>query len=156
MEDDEMYTSPFRKFLRRYLLVWIVAVAVLLVLYVIFLSPLSPFHRCTLIGCRDTLELTLSHEPTSPYTLLLTSSTGETRRITCTPGVASANSDNSAICRTGIVSIYRFTPSSVTVVITWPGESYSMSGDPVYDTFHPNGLFCPPICRLGKLSLDLP
>ncbi len=151
-----MYTSPIQKFLRRFVVIWLLAIVILLALYVIFLSPLSPLHQCTLIGCRDLLELKLSHEPTSTYTLLVTDPTGDTRRITCTPGLSSASSNGSAICRTGIVTIYQFSPAQVTVTITWQAGSYSVSGSPRYETFHPNGLFCPPRCRLGKLSLDLP
>ena len=151
-----MDASPLRKILRRFLVVWIVAVITLLVLYAIFFSPLSPLHSCSQIGCRDTLELNLGHGPISPYTILLTGPSGETRRVSCTPGEATASTDMSALCRTGIVSIYGFTPSTVTVTITWQGGSYTMSGTPSYDSFRPNGLFCPPTCRLGKLSVDLP
>lgn len=151
-----MDTTPQRRFLRRFLVVWIAAVSILIVLYAIFFSPLSPFHYCSQVGCRDTLELILSHEPTSPYTILLTSPSGETRRVSCTPGKASASTDMSAVCRTGIVSIYGFTPSIVSVTISWQGGSYSLNGTPGYDSFRPNGLFCPPTCRIGKLSLYLP
>ncbi len=151
-----MDTSPLRQFLRRFSVVWIVAVIILLALYTVFLSPLSPFYTCSQVGCRDTLKLTLSHEPTSPYTILLTGPSGETRRVSCSPGEAKASADMSALCRTGIVSIYGFTPSTVTVTITWQGGSYTMTGTPSYDSFRPNGLFCPPTCRLGKLSVNLP
>ncbi len=151
-----MYPTPVQKFLRRFLVGWIVIVIVLLVLYVIFLSPLSPFHMCTLMGCRDTLDLMLTHEPTSPYTIQLTSSTGETRQITCTPGKISMESDNSVICRTGIVTIYGFTPAKVAVEITWQDGSFKIDGTPTYKNFRPNGPFCAPTCRLGKLAVNLP
>ena len=151
-----MYTPPYSKLVRRLVVIWIVAVMLFAFVYGVFFSPISPFHACTLVGCRDTLELTLSHEPAGQYTLQLTNASGESRRITCTPGVSTATSDASAICRSGIVTIYGYAPASVTVDITWQGGYYDMSGVPVYETFHPNGLFCPPSCRLGKLRLELP
>jgi hypothetical protein len=152
----EMNTPPSRKLIRRIVIIWIVIIIIFALVYGLFFSPLSPFHRCTLMGCRDSLELTLSHEPPTQYTLLLTSSTGESRSVTCTPGETSAASDTSALCRTGIVTIYGFAPGDVTVSITWEGGSYSMRGSPVYQTFHPNGISCPPSCQSGRLSVELP
>lgn len=151
-----MYTSPFGKFLRRFLIIWIIAVVLVVVFLLIFVSPLSPFHTCTLIGCRDALQLSLTHEPPGQYSILLTSSTGETRSVTCAPGVNSASGAIEALCRTGSVIIYGFTPADVTVEITWQGGSYTTTGHPDYTSLHPNGLFCPPTCRLGKLSILLP
>jgi hypothetical protein len=151
-----MYSPPSRKLIRRIVIIWIVVIIILAMLYVLVISPLSPFHRCTLMGCRDSLKLTLSHEPPTQYTLLATSSTGASRSVTCTPGETSAASDTSTLCRTGIVTIYGFTPADVTVSITWQGGSYTMHGSPIYQAFRPNGIFCPPSCQLGRLSVELP
>ncbi len=152
-----MNTTPSGKFLQRFLIVWIIAVIFVVLFLFVFISPLSPFHACTLIGCRDTLQLKLAHEPLSQYTILLTSSSGETRSVTCSPGKISATNPTDAMCRTGIVSIYGFSPAEVTVQVTWQGGDYTTTnGHPEYTTFHPNGIFCPPACRLGKLSIELP
>jgi hypothetical protein len=151
-----MYPSPFQRFLRRFLVIWIVLVVIIGALFVIFLSPLSPFHRCTLMGCRDTLDLILTHEPPGQYTILLTSPSGEVRRLTCIPGQVSSQEELSALCRVGIVTLYGFVPSQVTVEVTWQAGSYTLSGSPSYQRFRPNGLFCPPACLLGKLSVNLP
>jgi hypothetical protein len=148
--------SPFQRFLRRFSVVWIIIFGVILGLFILFIAPLSPFHRCTLIGCQDTLELSLSHEPPSRYAVVVTASTGEARTITCTPSVVSAASDVSTLCRTGIITIYGFTPSQVTVDISWQGGNYSTNGRPTYETFRPNGIFCPPTCRLARLLLEVP
>ncbi len=151
-----MDVTPHRKFFRRFLVVWIAAVIILLAIFAIFFSPLSPFHYCSQVGCRDTLELTLSNEPNTPYTILLTSSTGDTRLVTCIPGEASASTDMSVVCRPGIVNIYGYTPTTVSVTVSWQGGYYDITGAPRYVSFRPNGLFCPPSCRLGKLSVVLP
>ncbi len=151
-----MYTPPYSRWIRCIVRIWIAVLVILAVVYGILLSPISPLHRCTLMGCRDTLELSLSHEPSSAYTVELTSSTGETRQITCTPGQISARSDTSARCRNGIVTFYGLSPAGVEIVITWQAGSYQVNGSPTYATFRPNGLFCPPSCRLGKLSVSLP
>jgi hypothetical protein len=151
-----MFTSRFHKFNRRLSMIGIVSLVVLLVLIGLFISPLSPFHMCTLIGCRDTLELTLSHEPTSPYTALFTSATGETRTFTCTPNQISAADDLSIFCRLGTITIYGFTPSYVSIEINWLNERYSASVQPSYEILRPNGLFCPPSCRVGKIRIELP
>ena len=151
-----MKMSPVQCFIRRYTVLWIAIFVLIMVVFILFLSPLSPFHRCTLIGCRGTLELTLSHEPPSQYSMTVTASTGETRTVTCTPGEIKADNDSASLCRTGIVTIYGFTPSQVTVDIGWEGGSYSTSARPVYETFRPNGIFCPPVCTLARLSLAMP
>ncbi len=151
-----MYTSPLERFLRHFLFVWVIAVVLVVIFLFIFVSPLSPFHQCTLIGCRDALDLTISREPHSEYTIKLTSNTGETRSVTCTPGTVSASGPIDALCRTGIVTVYGFSPAEVTVQITWQGGSYMVTKRPEYTTLHPNGIFCPPSCRLGKISLELP
>ncbi len=151
-----MYTKKYNIWIRRLFFAWIAVIVVLAVVYGIFLSPISPFHYCTLIGCRDTLELTFTHEPPTQYSILLTAQDGETRSLTCTPGESTAANGVSATCRKGIVTIYGFTPGKVAVDISWQGGSYSTTGNPDYRTFRPNGLFCPPACRLGKLTIAIP
>ncbi|HSB65240.1 MAG TPA: hypothetical protein VLD65_01600 [Anaerolineales bacterium] len=151
-----MYTPPSKKNIFRLAIVWIAAIIILALLYGIFLSPLSPFRQCTLIGCRDTLEISLAHEPPGQYSLVLTSSMGDIRRVVCLPGEISAVDDMSALCRAGIVTIYAFTPPDVTINISWSGGSYSTSAQPTYETIHPNGSSCPPACQIGKLSIALP
>jgi len=129
---------------------------IVILLVVVPTSPLSPLHMCTLIGCQDALELTFSREPPGQYSVQLTTSTGETRSVSCTNGEFSSADDTSYICKTGIISIYNFTPASVTVEIRWQGGSYTTSGQPTYTSFQPNGPSCPPTCRVGKMLVELP
>lgn len=151
-----MYMPAYRKIIRILFFAWIVIVVVVAMIYGIFLSPISPFHKCTLMGCRDTLELTFTHEPPQRYTILLKSPAGDTRTITCNTGEITPAAGMSSICRVGIVTVYGFTPKDLTVEVTWQGGSYTTTGRPSYAAFRPNGLFCPPSCQLGKLTLEIP
>ena len=151
-----MYPPAKAKFFRTLIIIWIAVVILAALVYGLFFSPLSPFHQCTLIGCRDTLELSLSHEPNVQYSILLTSQDGTTRNITCTPGSNTASGDATAICRTGIVTVYGFAPKSVNVEISWKGGNYTTYTSPSYAPFRPNGPFCLPECRLGRVFIQLP
>ena len=135
--------------------------AILLVLLLAFLaSPFSPTHLCTLMSCLDSLELTLKAEPPHEYTVkVIATSSGETRRVTCVPGESRASypdvTTEAAICDQGKVTFLAFAPEEVSVQVTWQGGNYNATGQPTYDSFRPNGRFCPPICQQGKLQVDL-
>ncbi len=134
----------------------ILVAGILIVLLAIPTSPLSPLHMCTLIGCRDALELTFSIEPPGQYTVALTNSNGENHSITCNHGEISSSVDSPAICSAGTVIFYAFTPADVTIEVSWQGGAYTISGHPTYTSFQPNGADCPPTCRSGKLLVELP
>lgn len=151
-----MHIPPTRKNILRLAIIWIVAMIILALVYANFLSPLSPNHQCTLIGCQDSLEISLAHEPPRPYSLVLTSSTGEVRRVVCVADEVTAVDAISDLCRAGIITIYEFTPTEVTVDISWTGGNYSTSGQPSYEIIQPNGPSCPPACQIGKLPISLP
>ncbi len=133
---------------------------VLLVIYIFIQSPLSPLHMCTLMGCQDSLVLSLSNEPDVDYSLRVTSSSGETRKVDCTPGEDKIHySDSSPApirCQNGKVTFFDFAPDQVSIVIDWHGQSFTSHGDPSYASFRPNGYFCPPVCRVGKFQVDIP
>jgi hypothetical protein len=151
-----MYTPAYKKYVRIFAVIWIAICIILALVYGLFYSPVSPLYPCTLIGCRDTLDLVFSPEPPLQYSILLTAQDGKTRSVTCIPGTTSAADDVSAICRNGTVSIYGFTPPGLTVEVTWSEGHYIASFEPVYETFYPNGRFCPPECRIGRISIELP
>ncbi len=157
-----MDSSPFGKFIRRFWIPLIVSAFVLvaLVVYSFLNSPISPTHMCTLMGCFNGLEITLMPEPPQQYTVRLTTSTGETRSVTCTPGKYEAHFPGSAstpyICGEGQVTFIEFTPQEVTIDIAWQGGSFSTSSDPTYESFKPNGPGCDPECRTGKIQVELP
>jgi hypothetical protein len=148
------------KFIRYLMILLILLLVIILALFGFFVSPFSPQHVCTLMGCRDSLELDLSHEPPQKYTLLVTGGSGDARSVTCTPGIDSAQSAATGpfavTCQSGKVTFYDFAPSKVTVQITWQGSNYTTSGRPSYHTFRPNGPFCPPECRAGSFQVDIP
>lgn len=134
----------------------IVIIVVAVAVYAFLNSPVSPTHMCTLIGCRDYLELRLSHEPPQEYVVRVTSSTGESKSITCNPGSEIATASLTPDCQAGRVIFYDFVPDEVTIKITWQSGSYSTSGHPTYTSFMPNGPDCPPVCKKATLEVNLP
>jgi hypothetical protein len=118
----------FRYFAVRLDLIFIVMVIVVAVI----LTRFPPTRVCTLIGCYDSLTLEFSHPLRENYTLLLTSSTGETTSITCTTssaaGQISPTGNLSAMCRPNSIIISNYTPQKVT--ITWNGGSYNSTAPP--------------------------
>jgi hypothetical protein len=135
--------------------------ATILVLLLAFLaSPFSPTHLCTLMSCLDSLELTLVAEPPHEYTVkVIATNSGQTRRVTCVPGESRASypdvTSEAAICDQGKVTFLDFAPEEVSIQVIWQEGNYNFTGQATYDSFRPNGRFCPPECRRGKLSVDL-
>jgi hypothetical protein len=151
--NDNSNKSPWR-----FVMPLMLVLAVLLLIFGFLKSPLSPLHMCTLMGCFDSLEIILFGEPPQDYTLQVTSNTGETRRATCTLGEDKYSDTYPAttICRNTSVTFYDFSPSQVTIEITWQGGSFSTSGHPSYESVRPNGRFCDPVCQVGKLLVNTP
>jgi hypothetical protein len=106
-----MHASPFPRFLRRFLFIWILAIIVIGLLLVVFISPLSPFHPGSRVGCQDTVRLILTHETLAQDTLALMNTSGETRNGTCSPGKVSCSQGSSVLCRVGIVSSMPILPA---------------------------------------------
>ncbi len=155
-----MNPSHSRPILRRLRIPLILAAIVLLALIVLPLSPLSPFRICTLMGCNDSLELILSHPPTQEFTVRATTRAGETKSVTCTPGKneirTSPVDQTRAVCWGTSVRFLDFSPQEVTVEIAWQAGSASITGRPEYESFQPNGRFCPPTCRRGEMRVEIP
>jgi len=138
----------------------ILSLAILMLVFLIPKSPVSPFHMCTLIGCKDSLEIVLSHQPPDEYLVQVTSDTGEMRSISCSPGKEEVHTSDTynapTLCRTAAVTFFDFTPREVTIKITWQGGSTITSGRPNYESFRPNGRFCPPECQVGRMLVAIP
>lgn len=149
-----MDKTPPNKLGRIFTIFMLLLLVVILALFGYSVSPIPPEQVCTLMACRDSLEIGLSHEPPTEYTLTLTTDSGDSRSISCTPQVSSHQS--SAICQPGKVTFFDFTPSSVTVEISWLGESFYIAGKPSYHIFQPNGPSCPPECQAGNFQVTLP
>ncbi len=153
--------SILKKFLVRFRIPLILFSIVLLLLLAFLASPFSPTHLCTLMYCLDSLELTLDAEPPHEYTVkVIATGTGKTRTVTCIPGQSKASypdvTSEPAICDKGKVTFLDFAPDEVNIQVTWQGGNYNFTGQPTYDSFRPNGRFCPPVCQQGKLSVNLP
>jgi hypothetical protein len=70
---------------------------------------------------------------------------GETRIESCVVGL-----DGS--CEVGF---HGFTPEEVTLTVTGDEQARSVTLDPTYEDFRPNGPDCPPICRQARAEVDL-
>lgn len=154
---DKLHPNKLGRF---FTILIVLLLVVILAVFGYFVSPISPERVCTLMGCRDSLELNFSQEPPSTYTVVVTADSGETRSATCTPGESAAQSSGSppetTTCQAGQVIYFDFTPSSVTVAITWQGGGFTASGNPTYHVFQPNGPSCPPECQAGIFQVNLP
>jgi hypothetical protein len=142
------------KFIHFFTILIILLLVIILVIFGYFVSPIPPEKVCTLIACRDSLEIVLTKEPPTEYTLVVTAESSETRSVSCTPGESSAQS--SAACQPGKVTFFDFAPSSVTIEITWQDGSFTTSGNPSYHVFQPNSPSCPPECQAGSFNVILP
>lgn len=148
---DKVYPNKLIRFLT---ILIILLLVLILFIFGYFVSPIPPEKVCTLMACRDSLEIDLTKEPPTEYTLIVTAPSGESVRVSCNPGERSAQS--SATCQLGKVTFFDFTPSSVTVEITWQGGRFTTSGNPSYHIFQPNGPSCPPDCQAGSFTVTLP
>jgi hypothetical protein len=157
MPMDKLHPNRLSRF---FTILIILLLVIILAVFGYFVSPISPERVCTLIGCRDSLELDLSQGPPGAYTVVVTADSGETRTVSCSVGESSAQSSGSppstATCQPGKVIFFDYAPSSVTVAITWQGGSFTTSGSPTYHVFQPNGPSCPPECQAGIFQLNLP
>ena len=155
-----MSSSPLKTFLIRFRIPLILLAIVLVLLFAFLASPYSPTHLCTLMGCFDSLELSLVVEPPQEYTVkVIDTCSGETRSVTCEPGKYKASypysTSNGATCNDGIVTFLGFDPGEVNIEIAWQTGDFFTVGQPAYESFRPNGRNCPPECRQGKLLVDL-
>ena len=101
-----------------------------------------PTTFCTDIGCDDELIIVLAGNPPASYTITAVADNGDERSREC-----SSDCD-------GHVS-FRFTPESVTIVVTWQGGSIQQTVEPRYAPFRPNGPNCSPICRRAIVSITV-
>ncbi len=100
---------------------------------------------CTEIGCSDGLFVTLRAAPGGEYTLTATAATGEDRNGRCV-----ITSDGSCL-----VGFPGFLPDEVTLAVSGDGQQASVTLEPDYEQFQPNGPGCPPVCRQASVEIDL-
>lgn len=155
-----MNASPFHKFVLRFrILLILIPLSLIGIVVYLVINPPERFF-CTMMGCFDSLEISFATQPTQEYSIQLTSNSGETRAVTCTPGKYEArypgSTSNPVICGNSSVTFLEFSPKEVTVEVIWQGGSFTSTERPSYEGFRPNGPYCAPECRRGKLLLEIP
>jgi hypothetical protein len=102
---------------------------------------------CTLIGCDSGLEIQVSPLPTTPFRLEA-SAPGYSAVYTqeCTDPVNCTR-----------IFLPEFTPDVVRIrVIAGADTTFVEATNPEYTAVRPNGPDCPPICRIGHVTVVLP
>jgi hypothetical protein len=99
---------------------------------------------CTGIECSNALVVELGGGVPSSYTIEARGN-NEIRSYTCT---------EASLCREAVFT--GFTPTQVTIRVTWSGGSAEEVVTPSYEVVQPNGPDCPPTCRLAVVTITLP
>ncbi len=151
--------NPPRR-IKRWLIPSIIILLLAVLLAIFLRSRYSPLHFCTLIGCNNSLKLVFNRPQALPYTITVTSDTGETRSATCAPGQdgtgTSSQTSQIVMCQPSSVTFYNFNPQQISIEINWSGARFSESGQPTYTSSQPNGPDCPPTCYSGTFSVNIP
>lgn len=115
-------------------------------------------QECTLLGCENTLSISMSGDIPNEYTLMVTDSEGNDIIKSCISGEGRSlsNSSGGVICESWGVSIRNYSPDDLIITIDWANGSMSESFRPTYEQFRPNGPGCPPVCRVGMVSITFP
>lgn len=100
---------------------------------------------CTEIGCGDGLYVVVQATPGAELEIEAAETGGETRTESCVAGL-----DGS--CEVGF---HGFTPEEVTLTVTGAEQALSVTLEPTYEDFQPNGPDCPPVCRQARAEVDL-
>jgi hypothetical protein len=100
---------------------------------------------CTEIGCGDGLYVVVQATPGAELEIEAVETGGETRTESCVVGL-----DGS--CEVGFNG---FTPEEVTLTVTGGEQALSVTLQPTYEDFQPNGPDCPPVCRQARAEVDL-
>lgn len=105
----------------------------------------GPLEVCTLIGCNDALIVELRGNVPATFTLTVEGGSPGPWVMECTP----------ANCG-GAVQFDSFTPDRVRVRIEVAGTVlFEEVFEPVYQVVQPNGVGCPPVCEIGRISIEL-
>jgi hypothetical protein len=100
---------------------------------------------CTEIGCNDGLFVVLRGTPGVEFEIDASTSNGDVRNASCVV-------DPDGSCQIGF---YGFVPEDVTLAVSGVDQQLSVTLEPAYETFQPNGPGCPPICRQATLEINL-
>lgn len=120
-------------------------------LWIVGLLGAAPLPGCSLgepvtcsgIECANALVVDLDGAPSS-Y-VIEARGPNETRRFTCT---------EVSLCNEAVFE--NFTPTQVTIRVTWSDGSVEQVVTPAYEVVQPNGPDCPPICRRAVVTITIP
>jgi hypothetical protein len=99
---------------------------------------------CTQIGCEDGLTVTLIGAPTGPFQLSAEVSGEIVGTVECPAGSS---------C--GSMVIPGVSSDDVTLILTQGEDVRRFDVRPTYTTIQPNGPSCPPVCRVGSVTIQL-
>ena len=128
-------------------------------------SPPTPTPQviitCTLLGCHDTLHVSLTGTIPRDYTMKVTAESGETMQIRCIDGVGQDEEHtkpNASSCQLDGkgVTFFNFVPERATVTVTWNNNEISQAVAPECSLYRPNGPNCEPECRSCGVVINIP
>lgn len=119
----------------------------------------NEFKTCTAMGCFVTLAVALEGAIPSDFIVEVSSIEGESFLIHCVDGIRRdfevLSSFEAPRCESKGALFFGFVPEEVTVNILWESQIISQDFKPSYEIFRPNGLDCPPECRVGSVTVSL-
>jgi len=108
-------------------------------------SSSQPPQVCTKIGCESGLQVELGGAPVGPFRVEAQAAGGGAARVfECPAGQ-----------RCEIAFFADFTPAEATVRVITGGRTTERTVRPTYERVQPNGPGCPPICRQGRVRVEV-
>ncbi len=107
-------------------------------------SPQPP-HVCTQIGCESGLRVDRGGAPAGPFRVEAQAAGGGAPRVfECPAGER---------CESAFFA--DFTPEEATIRVIADGRTTARTVRPTYERVQPNGPGCPPICRQGRVRVEV-
>ena len=116
----------------------------------------APPQACTLMGCQDSLTVTMSGRVPPEFTMELAQRNGRTIIVHCKDGSNVESGDQGAAFCTADGAIFFASPDIGSVTISWEGGGIDSEIAPVYSVLQPNGPGCPPTCRTAEVGIPIP
>ena len=108
-------------------------------------SSSQPPQVCTKIGCESGLRVELGGAPAGPFRVEVQAAGGGAARVfECPAGQ-----------RCEIAFFADFTPEEATIRVTAGGRTTARTVRPTYERVQPNGPGCPPVCRQGRVRVEV-
>lgn len=123
--------------------VFVLSVFVLSVSFLTACSSVSE-RACTLIGCDDGINISISGAPDASWTLEIEEPDGTVHRRECA---------EDGVCTERFFPGVTSEAVTVRVITTEGTREWEMTPD--YERLQPNGPGCPPVCHQARLELSL-